>query len=79
MVASSVEQFCILLNTAADNGRFNQLILVGSKNDISWVQALLPGAMVKYVIAEIQYPLMPEWFRQPADVGRIIKVLENLF
>lgn len=59
-----------MLNEAAVNGRFNQLLLVGSPVDISWMLLSLPEAVTQKVAAEIKYPLLPSWFKQQEEGGK---------
>ena len=67
------------LSTASDRGEFNQLVLVGSANDISWTQISLSGTVSKHIVAEIQYPLISTWFRSSSDLNKLQQALENLF
>lgn len=63
-VSPSIEGFNRYLAEALARNAFDQLILVGSNSDISWTHHTLPEAAHKNIIAEIKYPLVPEWFRQ---------------
>lgn len=67
------------LVSASENAEFGQLVLVGSANDISWMQTSLPRAAAKRVVAEIEYPLMSAWFEKPADIAKLTQALENVF
>jgi hypothetical protein len=67
------------LTNASEHGDFSQLVLVGSANDISWMQASLPISVSKQVVAEIEYPLMSAWFSAPSDMRRLTQALENIF
>ena len=76
-VIPSLDAFRDVLLDAEKNKRFGQLILVGSSGDIAWMQMSLPADVAKHVVAEIQYPLMPGWFRQSPPAS-LQQALENL-
>jgi hypothetical protein len=67
------------LSKASEHSEFNQLVLVGSANDISWTQASLPSCVSKHIVAEIEYPLMSAWFSAASDAGRLTQALEHVF
>lgn len=46
--------------------RFNQVVLVGSGNDLAWVSALLSPELSKCVVAEMTYPLCNDWLHEPS-------------
>ena len=64
---------------ASEAAQFSQLVLVGSANDIAWMQVSLPVAVSKLVVAEIEYPLIATWFCASTDKGKLTQVLEHVF
>lgn len=77
-ISFSLEQFRNFMLSALLEGRFNQLILVGSQNDIAWIHAALGDSVMSRVIAEIQYPLMQGWFRGEQGLPHLTKSLEQV-
>lgn len=75
-VFPSLGNFQSTLIAADENHVLGQLIIVGAKGDIAWVHASLPQAIAKHVAAEIEYPLMSGWFKQPPHLAQ---VLEQVF
>lgn len=57
----------------------HHLVLVGSTNDLSWTHMSLPEPLVKHIVAEINYPLIADWFTAAPDHERLGHVLENIF
>lgn len=49
---------------AARSEAFDQLIVIGSRNDIAWVSTIIPLELSKCIVAEITYPLVKDWFRE---------------
>lgn len=78
-VASSVEEFRKFISAAFLKQSFSQLILVGSPQDLSWLRASLPENVAKYTVAEMKYPLIPNWFQQAPDMGSLSKAINQLF
>jgi len=76
-VASSLEGFAHHLAAAADDKKFDQLLLVGSANDISWIRHTLPQQASRSVSAEIEYPLVAGWFAD-ASSGQLGSALDNV-
>ncbi len=76
--ASLVDGVRDQLTKAAQCGAFNQLVLVGSANDIAWTQASLPADVSKHIVAEIEYPLVAGWFSQ-TDRTKLAQALDHLF
>lgn len=50
------------LLSASDSGMFQQLVIIGSNEDISLLRHHLPGDAARRIIAEIEYPLTSSWF-----------------
>lgn len=76
---ASMQSFMQAILAAAREHRFGQLLLVGSANDVAWLRAALPDTVAKFVAAEVEYPLLPAWFRR-GDEGRgLTQALGNLF
>jgi hypothetical protein len=47
-----------------------QILIIGSANDMAWLRAALPEALSNRITAEIEYPLVPSWFRgNPRETG----------
>lgn len=63
-VFSSLDRFRHSIDEAEGRHAFDQLVIVGSRSDIAWVHAALPSAAEHHIMAEIEYPLLPGWFRQ---------------
>ena len=62
---ASLEAFLSAIRAAAENEEFDQLMVVGSPQDVAWVEAALPEAASQRIVAEMQYPLLPAWFTAP--------------
>lgn len=60
-------------------GPFNQLVIVGSRSDVAWVHASLPIAATPHIAAEVEYPLLPAWFKQMPPMPHLAQALENIF
>lgn len=78
-VASSVDDFRHYLQESSRKGLFSQLVVVGDAGDISWTRATLPEDTARHIVAEIEYPLMPRWFRQDSDMKPLSQALEQIF
>jgi len=78
-IAPSAEHLRDYMVESVKNGQCNQLVLVGSGNDIAWAQALVPEAITHRIIAEIEYPLLPGWFRETPDMKALSQALEQVF
>jgi len=72
----SMEAVVGLLMDSSLKCGIDQLILVGSANDIAWVHTLLSADIAKHIVAEIEYPLVPAWFKP--DGQGLVSALENL-
>jgi len=57
-VAASMDDFTHTIVNAAEGRRFDQLLLVGSSNDVAWMRHTLPSQVIRSVAAEIEYPLV---------------------
>lgn len=62
-IFASLEDFQKFLSLSDQKHAFDQLIVVGSNTDIAWVHTALPESSTRLVIAEINYPLLPAWFK----------------
>ncbi len=78
-VFPSMEAFQNALMAGEKTHALDQLILVGSRNDIAWIHAALPISLAKHVAAEIEYPLMSGWFRQTPPLQHLTHALEHVF
>ena len=78
-VFSSPSQFQQFINDAKSNNAFEQLVIVGSTNDIAWVHSLLLQHIAPYITAEIKYPLMASWFKEPYPMAHLTRALKNIF
>ena len=68
-----------IARAASDAGAFGQLVIVGSKSDMAWVHVSLPQMVTPHIVAEIEYPLLSGWFKQPLPMPQLTQVLESLF
>jgi hypothetical protein len=75
-IFSSIEAFQHVLQTADEKQMLDQLIIVGGRSDIAWMHASLPAPIAKHIAAEIEYPLMSGWFKQPPNLAH---ALEHVF
>ena len=64
-VYGSLQAFSDAMREATARQAFQQLIIVGSKSDMAWLRASLPEEAQSRLVAEIQYPLLPEWLKEP--------------
>lgn len=78
VVSPSMEALREYLQHAMDAKRFGRLVLVGAVGDLSWMHSVLPEGVVKRVLAEIHYPLMPGWFRTSPDLAPLSQALERV-
>ncbi len=78
-ITPRVEELQQFLLHASQENKFSQLVLVGTANDIAWAEAILPESMTAQIVAEIQYPLIPTWFREEASLPKLTKALEQVF
>ncbi len=78
-ISPSLEEFRTFLENAASCGKFSQLIIVGAAHDIAWMRLSLPETLAGFIVAEIQYPLLSAWFRQPPELMQLSKALEQVF
>lgn len=76
---NSMEEFTQSILQSARDRQFDQLIIVGSPNDVAWMRTALPETVAKSVAAEIEYPLVPAWFKPSSTgLGGLTAALENL-
>jgi len=78
-VFASLDAFHRSLSNAEKQHAFDQLVIVGSSNDIAWVHASMPPQASQHVVAEIEYPLLPSWFRQSLPLLTLSHALESAF
>lgn len=78
-VFSSLEQFQKSIDEADHTHAFDQLVIVGGSNDIAWIHASLPQAATRHIVAEIEYPLLSAWFKQPLPLPSLARALEGVF
>lgn len=77
-IASSVEDLRQHLLEAIEKKLFDQLVIIGSATDLAWVHLALDGEIAKRINAEIQYPLVSEWFKQTPEMPSLCKALDNI-
>lgn len=77
-VAPSVEEFRKFLLDAVQRSLFAQLVIVGGSGDISWTRVALPEEAVKFIVAEVEYPLVSRWFSKSADPCVLTSALEQV-
>ena len=58
--------------------KFEQLLLVGSQNDLRWVQLLLPPEIANCVVAEIRYPLQSSWFTEMPQTQSLHNTMQSI-
>ena len=78
-VFPSLDQFKTFLDHADYAHAFDQLVIIGGKNDIAWIHASLPQSAMRHIVAEIEYPLLPTWFKQPTPLPHLTHALEGVF
>lgn len=78
-VFSSLEEFQKTIDKAQTTHSYDQLVIVGSGNDIAWVHASLPPQAMLHIAAEIKYPLVPDWFRQEPPLKQLNNALRGVF
>lgn len=77
-VFSSLDQFKKSIDKAESAQEFDQLVIVGSSNDIAWIHASLSPSATRHVVAEIEYPLMASWFKEHGFL-HLTNALKNVF
>ena len=78
-IFASLSAFQQSIRSAEERHAFDQLILVGSSNDIAWAHASMHPSAAQHVVAEIEYPLLPAWFRQPMPLATLSHALAGIF
>jgi hypothetical protein len=78
-IFSSLDAFQKSIENADRNHAFDQLVIVGSSNDIAWIHASLPALAMHHIAAEIEYPLLPAWFKQSLPLPGLKHALESIF
>ncbi|MBL0317989.1 MAG: hypothetical protein IPP74_01595 [Alphaproteobacteria bacterium] len=74
-----IDGFSQIIEHACDEGKFGKLLLVGSEKDLSWLRYLLSAKVSRYIMAEVKYPLLIDWFKQTSATDKLSDILENLF
>lgn len=77
-IFSSLEGFQHFVSNAEMEQAFDQLVIVGSSNDIAWIHASLPATATRFIVAEIEYPLLPAWFGS-SGISKLPQALQHLF
>lgn len=67
-----------LLENAIDHQSCQQIIIVGSASDIGWMHSLLNQKVAQHISAEINYPLLPAWFKGQLDTVQLQHALERV-
>lgn len=78
-VFASLDQFQKSIDQADHAHAFDQLVIVGGSNDIAWIHASLPQSATRHIVAEIEYPLLSAWFKQPLPLPNLTHALEGVF
>lgn len=71
-VFASMEAFRDRLVAAESRHELDQLVIVGARADIGWMHMMLPASVAGRVAAEIEYPLVAGWFRQPSHLEQAL-------
>lgn len=77
-VFPSLEQFQHYIHRAVEIGGVDQLIIIGSGNDVAWVHSCLPECAALLITAEIKYPLLPQWFKEPSPQPHLLQALQTV-
>jgi len=75
--APLVEELRSRLEDAVEDAGCNQLVLVGSPSDLSWMTLSLPPSVIRKVVAEIKYPLLPAWFTSQTGLTQLHQALKT--
>lgn len=78
-VFASLDQFQKSIDEADHAHKFDQLVIVGGSNDIAWIHASLPQSAMRHIVAEIEYPLLAAWFKQPLPLPNLTNALAGVF
>lgn len=71
-VFPSFESFSTMLKSAVEQNRFDQLMVVGTNNDVAWLHMSMPEEASSRIVAEVQYPLLPGWFPNAEQLSRVL-------
>ncbi len=74
----SLEALAQFLRQAYAQKQYEQLLIIGSPNDVCWVQSLLPEEVAGCVVAEIRYTLLPSWFQHTPHMPELTHALNNV-
>ena len=77
-IFGSIDDFRRHMESAEAAHQFDQLIVVGSAGDIAWVHSSLPQQAERLITAEIKYPLLSQWFREPPRLPHLTQALNTL-
>lgn len=73
----SLERFVFMITQAEQLRQFEQLVIVGTGSDISWVHSSLPEDVARHIAAEIEYPLLPGWLKH-REIDALTKALHSV-
>lgn len=76
-VFTSLGAFQNYLEQATQERAYERLIVVGSTSDIAWVHSAMPSQAFSRVAAEVAYPLLPSWFKQPHLMPQLTRALQG--
>lgn len=74
----SLEEFVRAIRSAAKRDAFNQLLIIGAPGDLAWLQVSLPPEASGRVVAEVPYPLLPEWFQPDSKLAELRGALTHV-
>lgn len=77
-VFASLEQFQQAITAAEQQHSFSQLLIIGSNNDIAWVHSSLAQEAARHIAAEIKYPLLASWFKEPFPLPHLTRALQSI-
>lgn len=77
-IFASLDHFHSVINRASENQIFDQLVIIGTPSDLSWLHAALPPSATRFIAAEILYPLLPAWFRQQPAPTKLCSAIEKI-
>lgn len=77
-VFSSAERFQQIVEEKSAAHPFDQLVIVGSPEDIAWAHSSLPPNVANYITAEIKYPLHSNWFEEPFALPQLTTAIHSI-
>lgn len=78
-IFATLGNFQRAMTQADETHAFEQLVIIGSAGDVAWVHASLPSPVACRIAAEIEYPLLPAWFRQSLPLPQLKQALQSVF